>query len=85
VNSPKKRNQQNKRKEAPKQMYRRVEPAPLLLTAAGENPGTSSENLHDLADASGTGNGSDFERIPKKKRPTPDNSAEDASQPCPSQ
>ncbi|KAI5013974.1 hypothetical protein ZWY2020_055364 [Hordeum vulgare] len=75
----------NKRKEVPRQVYRPVVNRQLLLID-GNNP--SSSALHD---GTSMGRGSqeesddDSERDAKKKRPTPENSAEAAVQPCRSQ
>ena len=88
VNSPRKKNSNlNKRKEAPRQVYRRVENAsPLLLTASGE--GTQNpEPGHPEEQGGGVDIGTQrkYYQITKKKKPTPENSAEAAMQPCLSQ
>ena len=88
VNSPRKKGTHlNNRKEAPKQVYRCVDSAtPLLLTAAGE--GLQNPELgrpKEQGDGEDLGTEGEFDRLSKKKKPTPDNSAEAVMQPCPSQ
>ena len=72
-----KENTRYKRKEGPTADYK---PKQLLLTAA-QNPG-------DLDPSTSTAGGEDDEDLvhePKKKRPTPDNSAETVDRSCPAQ
>ena len=79
VNSPVK-NRPIKRKEVPRQEYRRVD-GPLLLMDSGAEKtdlGTSSLHPEEHMDERNDEDGR------KKKKPTPENSAEAAGQPCPS-
>lgn len=81
VTSPIK-NRPPKRKDVPTQEYRRVNSPLLLLNSATEHE-KFEENLTNSDD--GPEGQREEERNRKKKKPTPDNSAEAASQPCPSQ
>ena len=84
VTSPAKERANIKRKGAPKQVYRRVEHPPLMLTD-GVVPGNIDHTQDEGADASTLEDGQELEWESKKKKPTPENSAETAGQSCPSQ
>ena len=75
-----------KRKDAPTQIYRPVART-LLLTdgGMGATDGEADTLKEGSTSASNDGEGSEFDRAPKKKKPTPDNSAETAVRSCPSQ
>lgn len=83
VNSPTKKSQQQKWKGAPEQVYRPVANKSLMITMGA----ATSTTVGELAGDKGTVDTDDsvVEREPKKKKPTPKNSAEAAGQPCPSQ
>lgn len=86
VTSPIKPRNPPKRKEAPHQVYRPVAKTLLLLTSGknGGDTGTSEAPPAEINDGT-DGEGREFERDPKKKRPTPENSAETVSRSCPAQ
>ncbi|XP_073353887.1 uncharacterized protein [Aegilops tauschii subsp. strangulata] len=73
VNSPvKNRTSSNKRKEAPKQVYRRVDPAPFLLTDGKTTNGSANVDPQEtVSDSVREGDEQVEERVPKKKKPTP--------------
>ena len=86
VTSPKKSKQQPKRKEAPHQVYKPVAKTLLLTDGSLNVPiGDTSANIKDPTSASNEVQGDDYAREPKKKKPTPENSAETASRSCQSQ
>lgn len=88
VNSPTKRSQQQKRKGVPQeQVYRPVVNKPLMLTLGDDAGNTGQADMDKLAAEKGMTDEDDLgtERDPKKKKPTPENSAEAAGQPCLSQ
>lgn len=77
VNSPAK-NRPIKRKEVPRQEYRRVNGPLLLMDSGAEKTDLDMSSLHsdEHTDERNDEDGR------KKKKPTPDNSAEAAGQPC---
>ena len=81
-----KHKQPPKRKAAPTQIYRSVAKT-LMLTdgGAGASDGETAVQKEASSSASNDGEGSDFDRALKKKKPTPENSAETAVRSCPSQ
>ena len=83
VNSLVKNKQQHKRKEAPTQIYKPVVKTTLLLTDGGTETGVDGK-LQARTDTASTSHdeGEELAREPKKKKPTPDNSAGTASQSC---
>ena len=72
-----KENTRYKRKEGPTAVY---QPKQLLLTAA-----QTPENLDPSTSTAGGEDDEDLVREPKKKRPTPENSAETGGRSCPGQ
>lgn len=89
VNSPVKPTYQQKRKGAQReQEYRPVVKTPLLLTSGEATKGDMADDelsLLGMNTEDADGDGPVTEPNPKKKKPTPENSAEAAGQPCPSQ
>lgn len=91
VNSPVKNRTNYKRKDVPKQAYRRVTETKLLITDGSAAAAAEGED-HDMSrDENEVDHELEHEleqegeRVPKKKKPTPANSAEAAVQPCQSQ
>ncbi|KAE8790669.1 hypothetical protein D1007_34863 [Hordeum vulgare] len=87
VNSPVKNRTNYKRKDVPKHAYRRVAETKLLITD-GSAAAAAEVGDHDMSrDENGVDHEleQEGERVPKKKKPTPANSAEAAAQPCQSQ
>nr|XP_020193378.1 uncharacterized protein LOC109779177 [Aegilops tauschii subsp. strangulata] len=85
VDSPIKSKQPLKRKDAPNQVYRPVAKT-LLLTDGGVNTAEGQGILAKDGDTSASNDTEhdDFVRNAKKKKPTPENSAETATRSCPS-
>ena len=77
VNSPVK-NRPIKRKDVPRQEYRRVNGPLLLMDSGAEKTDLDTSSLH-LEEHMDERNDEDGR---KKKKPTPDNLAEAAGQPC---
>ena len=86
VTSPKKNKQPQKRKDAHHQVYKPVAKT-LLLTdgSSGAAVGDGGASIRYPTTASNDTEGDDFTRDTKKKKPTPDNSAETAPRSCQSQ
>lgn len=83
VTSPAKNKPHNKRKEAPKQVYRHVDHAPLLLNDGTGAATVLESGTKDAGDGQKEiGEENELERNRKKKKPTPENSAMTAEQRC---
>ena len=81
-----KHRQPSKRKDAPNQVYRPVTKT-LLLTDGGPSTANGVETVGKDGETSASNEveGDEFVRDSKKKKPTPENSAEIAPRSCPSQ